>query len=148
MRSEQEMENSIPATYVPGRNTIFLSHAVAWAEVVGAFDIFIGINVLDYSGYPDCRPEYLAAFEEVANLGTKAGVQSGSRFFLHAPLMHLTKKEIIQKGTALGVDYSLTHSCYGPDSIGIACGECDACQLRLKGFAEAGLKDPVAYQKS
>lgn len=146
MRSEEEMEESIPITYVPGRNTIFLSHAVAWAEVVGAFDIFIGINVLDYSGYPDCRPEYLEALEEVANLGTRAGVQSGRRFHLHAPLMRLTKKEIIQKGTELGVDYNLTHSCYDPDEYGNACGECDACLLRLKGFAEAGLEDPVAYQ--
>jgi 7-cyano-7-deazaguanine synthase len=147
MRTEQDMEKSIPSTYVPGRNTIFLSHAVAWAEVVGAFDIFIGINVLDYSGYPDCRPQYLEALEEVANLGTKAGVESGKRFHLHAPLMRLTKKDIIEKGTELGVDYSLTHSCYDPDKNGNACGECDACILRLKGFAQAGLKDPVAYQK-
>lgn len=148
MRSEKEMEQTIPVTYVPGRNTIFLSHAVAWAEVIGAFDIFIGINMLDYSGYPDCRPEYLSALERVANLGTRAGVESGRAFRVHAPLMRLTKKEIIEKGIALGVDYSMTHSCYDPDGEGNACGECDSCQLRLKGFAEAGLKDPVSYQKT
>lgn len=146
MRSEKEMEQTIPITYVPGRNTIFLSHAVAWAEVIGAFDIFIGINMLDYSGYPDCRPEYLAALERVANLGTRAGVESGKTFRFYAPLMQLSKKEIIEKGTALGVDYSFTHSCYDPDEAGNACGQCDSCQLRLKGFAEAGLKDPVSYQ--
>jgi 7-cyano-7-deazaguanine synthase len=145
-RSAAEMESSIPVTYVPGRNTIFLSHAMAWAEVLGAFHIFIGINVLDYSGYPDCRPEYLAAFEKVANLGTRAGVESGRSYKIHAPLMHLTKKEIILKGKELGVDYSRTHSCYDPDSEGKACGRCDACQLRLKGFHEAGLVDPVVYQ--
>lgn len=147
MRSEKEMEQTIPVTYVPGRNTIFLSHAVAWAEVIGAFDIFIGINMLDYSGYPDCRPEYLSALERVANLGTRAGVESEKTFRFHAPLMRLTKKEIIEKGIALGVDYSFTHSCYDPDDEGRACGECDSCQLRLKGFAEVGLKDPVAYQR-
>lgn len=145
-RSAVEMESSIPVTYVPGRNTIFLAHAMAWAEVLGAFHIFIGINVLDYSGYPDCRPEYLAAFAKVANLGTRAGVESGRSYKIHAPLMHLTKKEIILKGKALGVDYRLTHSCYDPDSEGKACGRCDACQLRLKGFHEAGLVDPVLYQ--
>ena len=147
MRSEKEMEQTIPVTYVPGRNTIFLSHAVAWAEVIGAFDIFIGINMLDYSGYPDCRPEYFSALERVANLGTRAGVESGRAFRFHAPLMRLTKKEIIEKGIALGVDYSMTHSCYDPDDEGNACGECDSCQLRLKGFAEAGLTDPVSYQR-
>ncbi|MFH1215951.1 MAG: 7-cyano-7-deazaguanine synthase QueC [Pseudomonadota bacterium] len=145
-RSAKEMQSSIPVTYVPGRNTVFLSHAMAWAEVVGAFDLFIGINVLDYSGYPDCRPEYLAAFEKVANLGTRAGVEAGKNFKIHAPLMHLTKKEIIIKGKGLAVDYSLTHSCYDPDGHDRACGQCDACQLRLKGFAEAGLVDPVSYQ--
>ena len=145
-RTEAEMEQTIPVTYVPGRNTIFLSHAVAWAEVVGAFDIFIGINVLDYSGYPDCRPEYLEALEKVANLGTRAGVESGKTFRFHAPLMKLTKKEIIERGTALGVDYRYTHSCYDPDEAGKACGQCDSCQLRLKGFAEAGLTDPISYQ--
>lgn len=148
MRSEKEMEQTIPVTYVPGRNTIFLSHAVAWAEVIGAFDIFIGINMLDYSGYPDCRPEYLSALERVANLGTRAGVESEKTFRFHAPLMRLTKKEIIEKGIALGVDYSFTHSCYDPDDEGRACGECDSCQLRLKGFAEVGLKDPVSYQRT
>jgi len=145
-RSAAEMASSIPVTYVPGRNTIFLSHAVAWAEVLGAFDIFIGINVLDYSGYPDCRPEFLAAFEKVAQLGTRAGVESGRSYKIHAPLMHLTKKEIILKGRELGVDYSLTHSCYDPDREGRACGRCDACRLRLKGFQEAGVVDPVVYQ--
>ncbi|MEW6519958.1 MAG: 7-cyano-7-deazaguanine synthase QueC [Thermodesulfobacteriota bacterium] len=145
-RSAGEMAEAIPVTYVPGRNTIFLSHAMAWAEVLGAFHIFIGINVLDYSGYPDCRPGYLAAFEKVANLGTRAGVESGRSFKIHAPLMHSTKKEIILQGKALGVDYSRTHSCYDPDSEGRACGSCDACQLRLKGFQEAGLVDPVVYQ--
>ncbi|MFZ5765848.1 MAG: 7-cyano-7-deazaguanine synthase QueC [Thermodesulfobacteriota bacterium] len=146
-RSAAEMAARVPVTYVPGRNTIFLSHAVAWAEVLGARDIFIGINVLDYSGYPDCRPDYLAAFERVANLGTRAGAEEGKIFSIHAPLMHLTKKEIIIKGKELGVDYSLTHSCYDPDQQGRACGECDACLLRLKGFAEAGITDPVLYQK-
>lgn len=146
-RSAAEMQASIPVTYVPGRNTIFLSHAMAWAEVIGAFDLFIGINVLDYSGYPDCRPEYLDAFEKVANLGTRAGVEAGKNFKIHAPLMHLTKKEIIMKGKGMGVDYSLTHSCYDPDGQGRACGQCDACQLRLKGFAEAGFVDPAHYQK-
>lgn len=144
-RSQEEMDGSIPVTYVPGRNTIFLSQAMAWAEVIGSFDIFIGINVLDYSGYPDCRPEYLKAFEHVANLGTRAGIESGRSFTIHAPLMHLTKKEIILQGTQLGVDYSRTHSCYDPDREGRACGQCDACLLRLRGFAEAGLVDPVAY---
>lgn len=145
-RSTVEMNEKIPVTYVPGRNTIFLSHAIAWAEVLGAFDLFIGINILDYSGYPDCRPEYLAAFEKMANLGTRAGVESGRKFKIHAPLMHLTKKDIILKGTSLGVDYSFTHSCYDPDDHGRACGKCDACLLRLKGFQEAGLTDPVLYQ--
>lgn len=145
-RSESEMSSSIPVTYVPGRNTIFLSHAVAWAEVLGVRDIFIGINVLDYSGYPDCRPEFLAAFEQVANLGTKAGVEGDGYFTIHAPLMHMTKKEIIEKGVALGVDYALTHSCYDPDRQGRGCGLCDACQLRLRGFAEAGYDDPVEYR--
>lgn len=145
-RSEKEMEQSIPVTYVPGRNTIFLSHAMAWAEVVGAFDVFIGINVLDYSGYPDCRPEFLAAFEKTANLATRAGVEKNTPFTIHAPLMKFTKREIIKKGMELGVDYSHTHSCYDPDSDGRACGQCDSCLLRLKGFREAGLVDPVGYQ--
>jgi len=136
----------IPVTYVPGRNTIFLSYAMAWAEVVGAWDIFIGVNAMDYSGYPDCRPEYLEAFGHLANLATKAGVTGAGKFTIHAPLLQMTKKEIVLAGRALGVDYQKTHSCYDPDPAGIACGACDACQLRRKGFAEAGLVDPVAYQ--
>ena len=137
------MEAEIPVTYVPGRNIIFLAHALSWAEVLGATDIFLGINAVDYSGYPDCRPEFLAAFAQMANLGTKAGV-SGAPFALHAPLIQLSKKEIILKGVELGVDYSRTHSCYDP--IGsLACGRCDSCRLRLQGFSEAGLVDPVPY---
>ena len=135
--------DEIPATYVPGRNIIFLAHALSWAEVEGASDIFLGINAVDYSGYPDCRPEFLEAFAAMANLGTRAGV-SGSPFRLHAPLIRMSKKEIIQTGLALGVDYSLTHSCYDPVD-GRGCGHCDACRLRLKGFAEAGLEDPAPY---
>ncbi len=147
MRSEEEIgEASVPVTYVPARNTIFLSHAVAWAEVIGAFDIFVGVNALDYSGYPDCRPQFLKAMEEVANIGTSAGISAGRRFQIHAPLMKLTKKEIVEQGMALGVDYSCTHSCYDPDSEGLSCGKCDACLLRLKGFHEAGLEDPLTYQ--
>ena len=138
-----EMETEIPVTYVPGRNIIFLAHALSWAEVLGATDIFLGINAVDYSGYPDCRPEFLAAFAQMANLGTKAGV-SGAPFALHAPLIELSKKEIIHKGVELGVDYSRTHSCYDPIG-GLACGRCDSCRLRLQGFREAGLVDPVAY---
>ncbi len=145
-RAFAEIETGIPVTYVPGRNTIFLAYAMAWAEVVGAADIFIGVNAMDYSGYPDCRPEYLDAFARMANLATKAGVE-GRRLSIHAPLMHMTKKEIIQRGVALGVDYAQTHSCYDPDSDGRACGGCDACRLRLKGFAEAGLVDPVPYRE-
>ena len=145
-RSTAEMSRGVPVTYVPGRNTIFLSHAVAWAEVLGCFDVFIGINSLDYSGYPDCRPEFLAAFAKTANLGTRAGVESGRDFKIHAPLMYLGKNEIIQKGLELGVDYSLTHSCYDPDDRGRACGACDACLLRLEGFAAAGLPDPGFYR--
>jgi 7-cyano-7-deazaguanine synthase len=135
----------IPVTYVPARNTIFLSFALGWAEVLGAFDIFIGVNALDYSGYPDCRPEYVAAFETMANLATKAGVEGKGRFAVHTPLISLTKGEIISKGLALGVDYSRTHSCYDPTTEGLACGMCDSCRLRLKGFAEAGVPDPVRY---
>lgn len=142
-RPYDTMEAEIPVTYVPGRNIIFLAHALSWAEVLGATDIFLGINAVDYSGYPDCRPEFLAAFAQMANLGTKAGV-SGTPFRLHAPLIELSKKEIILKGVELGVDYSRTHSCYDP--IGpLACGRCDSCRLRLQGFREAGLVDPVAY---
>ncbi len=136
---------TIPSTYVPARNTIFLSLALGWAEVLGAFDIFLGANALDYSGYPDCRPEYLAAFEHLANLATRAGVEGGHRFTIHAPLLELTKAEIVIRGRALGVDFALTRSCYDPGSDGTACGRCDACQLRLKGFREAGIADPIRY---
>lgn len=133
----------IPVTYVPARNTVFLSFALAWAETLGASDIFIGVNALDYSGYPDCRPEYIAAFETLARLATKAGVEGGQRLKIHAPLMHWHKARIIQEGLALGVDYALTSSCYDPAENGRPCGECDACALRAKGFAEAGLADPL-----
>ncbi|BCG48852.1 7-cyano-7-deazaguanine synthase [Citrifermentans bremense] len=136
----------IPVTYVPARNTIFLSFALGWAETLDCFDIFIGVNALDYSGYPDCRPEFIAAYETMANLATKAGVE-GRRLKIHTPLISLTKAEIIQKGLSLGVDYSRTHSCYDPAEDGAACGRCDSCRLRLKGFAEAGMTDPVRYQK-
>ncbi len=142
-RRLSEIEEGIPVTYVPGRNIIFLAHALAWAEVLGAGDIFLGINAVDYSGYPDCRPEFLAAFARMANLGTRAGSE-GNPFTLHAPLMRMSKAEIIELGTRLGVDYGATHSCYDP--VGeLACGRCDACRLRLKGFAEAGLTDPARY---
>ena len=137
----------IPVTYVPGRNTIFLAYAMAWAEVVGAWDIFLGVNAMDYSGYPDCRPDYLEAFGELANLATRAGVTGAGKFVIHAPLLRMRKGEIIQAGVALGVDYRQTHSCYDPDPQGVACGACDACLLRRKGFAEAGLVDPVSYQQ-
>lgn len=142
-----EIGNEIPITYVPARNTIFLSYALAWAEMIGAHDIFIGANAIDYSGYPDCRPEFIEQFERLANVATKAGV-SGERFHIRAPLIRMTKAEIIRRGMELGVDYSLTHSCYDPSPAGEACGECDSCRLRLKGFEEAGLKDPVRYRKS
>ena len=135
----------IPPTYVPALNTIFLSYALAWAEVLGAFDIFIGANSTDYSGYPDCRAEFIEAFENMANLATAAAVQGRGRFTIHAPLMNMTKGQIILAGSRLGVDFSLTHSCYDPDAQGRSCGRCDSCRLRLKGFAEAGLKDPVSY---
>lgn len=137
--------SEIPVTYVPARNTIFLSFALGWAEVLGAFDIYIGVNALDYSGYPDCRPEYIAAFEQLANLATKAGVEGAGRFRIHAPLISLSKGEIIRRGLELGVDYRLTHSCYDPTPEGLACGLCDSCRLRLKGFAEVGADDPVSY---
>lgn len=146
-RSSAEMETGIPITYVPARNTVFLSFALGYAEVLSAADIFIGVNAVDYSGYPDCRPEYIAAFERMANLATKASVEGALRFTIHTPLVHWTKAEIIRRGTELGVDYSLTRSCYDPDSSGTGCGNCDACLLRLKGFAEAGLADPAPYQK-
>jgi len=138
--------SEIPPTYVPARNTIFLSYALAWAEVLGAFDIFIGVNAVDYSGYPDCRPEFVAAFEKTANLATAAAVEGKGRFRIRVPVINMTKGEIIRAGTKLGVDYSLTHSCYDPDEQGRGCGRCDACQLRLKGFAEAGLRDPIEYR--
>lgn len=137
--------DGIPITYVPARNTIFLSFALAWAEVLGAGDIFIGVNALDYSGYPDCRPEYIAAYERMANLATRGGTEGTNPVHIRTPLIDLTKAEIIRKGLALGVDYSVTQSCYDPDSSGAACGHCDACQLRLKGFAEAGVVDPASY---
>jgi 7-cyano-7-deazaguanine synthase len=145
-RPEDEIAHGIPVTYVPARNTVFLSLALGYAEVVGAADLFIGVNAIDYSGYPDCRPEFVAAFENLANLATKAGVEGALRFRIHTPLIHMTKAEIIRRGTELGVDYSLTHSCYSPGPTGAPCGRCDACHLRLKGFAEAGLQDPVHYQ--
>ena len=145
-REESAMSASIPVTYVPARNTVFLSLALAWAESLGAFDIHVGVNALDYSGYPDCRPEFLQAFERLANLATQAGVESRGRFTIHAPLLHLTKAQIITLGSSLGVDYGLTTSCYDPGGDGAACGHCDACTLRLRGFAEAGLRDPAAYR--
>lgn len=150
-RSEDEMAGGIPITYVPARNTVFLSLALGYAEVIGAADLWIGVNAVDYSGYPDCRPEFIAAFEQLANLATKAGVEStaagdADRFQLHTPLINLTKAEIIRRGTDLGVDYALTHTCYSPNQAGVSCGQCDACLLRLKGFSEAGLVDPIAYQ--
>jgi 7-cyano-7-deazaguanine synthase len=144
-RAPEEMAHGIPVTYVPARNTIFLAFALAWAEVLGANDIFIGVNALDYSGYPDCRPEYIAAFQTMADLATRAGVEGGRRLRIHTPLIALTKRQIIETGTALGVDYALTSSCYDPSPAGAACGRCDACVLRLKGFAEAGRHDPIAY---
>ena len=144
-REESALSEGIPVTYVPARNTIFLSLALAWAEVLGAEDIFIGVNALDYSGYPDCRPEYLEAFERLANLATKAGVEGTMNFRIRAPLIGLTKAEIIQKGISLGVDYRLTHSCYDPAPDGRACGQCDSCLLRKKGFREAGIPDPTGY---
>ena len=144
-RRAEEIASGIPVTYVPARNTIFLSFALAWAEVLGAQDIFIGVNALDYSGYPDCRPEYIDAFEKMASLATKAGVEGRLRLKIHTPLIAMTKAEIIQTGLKLGVDYSLTHSCYDPGSQGISCGKCDSCLLRLKGFAEAGARDPLRY---
>ena len=137
--------DDIPVTYVPARNTIFLSFALGWAEVLGAFDIFIGVNALDYSGYPDCRPEYITAFESMANLATRAAVEGKGRFAVHTPLINLTKADIIRRGLSLGVDYGRTHSCYDPTPEGLACGLCDSCRLRLKGFAEAGVADPVGY---
>lgn len=145
-RANLETTEEIPPTYVPARNTIFLSYSLAWAEVLGAFDIFIGVNSTDYSGYPDCRREFITAFEKTANLATAAAVKGKDQYQIHAPIIDMTKAQIITKGTELGVDYSLTHSCYDPDDKGRSCGRCDSCRLRLKGFAEAGLKDPIEYQ--
>ncbi len=145
-RSNEEIGSGIPITYVPARNTIFLSFALAWAEVLAAQDVFIGVNALDYSGYPDCRPEFIAAFERLANLATKAGVEGTAQFVIHAPLIKMSKAQIIRKGMALGVDYSLTLSCYDPSPAGEACGDCDSCHLRKKGFVEAGLSDPTKYR--
>ncbi|MBW7836030.1 MAG: 7-cyano-7-deazaguanine synthase QueC [Sphingomonadales bacterium] len=145
-RSVSDMSHGIPITYVPARNTIFLSFALAFAEVLAAQDIFIGVNALDYSGYPDCRPKFIAAFEALANLATKAAVEDGRRITIHSPLIHLTKAEIITRGAALGVDYGLTLSCYDPDDDGAACGACDSCLLRAKGFREADLPDPTHYR--
>jgi 7-cyano-7-deazaguanine synthase len=145
-RDSGEMSHGIPITYVPARNTIFLSFALAWAEVLGASDIYLGVNAVDYSGYPDCRPEYIDAFRKMANLATRAGVEGEMDLRIHTPLISLTKAEIIRLGVSLGVDYGLTHSCYDPDSNGRACGRCDSCLLRLAGFAEAGIADPLDYQ--
>jgi len=142
--SGAEMGTGIPVTYVPARNTIFLSHALAWAEVLESSDIFIGVNALDYSGYPDCRPEYIEAFERMANLATKAGVEGRTRLHIHAPLISLSKAQIVRRGVELGLDFGLTWSCYEPRPDGRACGRCDSCQLRRKGFGEAGVRDPVA----
>ena len=144
-RSESTMSESIPVTYVPARNTIFLSFALAWAEVLQSNDIFLGVNSMDYSGYPDCRPEYIQSFQAMANLATKAGVDGDQSITIHTPLISMTKEEIIRKGLELGVDYSLTHSCYDPDKAGNACGRCDSCRIRLKGFQEAGTADPINY---
>ena len=144
-RSEQAMQQGIPVTYVPARNTVFLALALAWAEVLGSFDIFLGVNVIDYSGYPDCRPEFVAAFEQLANLATKAGVEQRGRFRVHTPLIRLAKADIIRLGASLGVDYGLTHSCYDPADDGAACGHCDSCLLRRAGFEAAGVPDPTRY---
>jgi 7-cyano-7-deazaguanine synthase len=144
-RGAGELGQGIPVTYVPARNTIFLSFALAWAEVLGATNIFIGVNAVDYSGYPDCRPQFIRAFESLANLATRAGVEGASRIAVRTPLIDLSKREIIALGLSLGVDFAMTTSCYDPAPDGAACGRCDACQLRLKGFAEAGVADPVRY---
>ncbi len=146
-RPMDEIAQGIPVTYVPARNTVFLGLALGYAEVVGAFDLFIGVNAIDYSGYPDCRPEFIAQFERLANLATKAGVEGQGTFRIHTPLIAMTKADIIREGLRLGVDFGLTHSCYDPDAQGRACGRCDSCALRLKGFAEAGVNDPVEYVK-
>jgi 7-cyano-7-deazaguanine synthase len=147
-RSADSMAEGIPVTYVPARNTVFLSLALAWAETLGAFDIFLGVNCVDYSGYPDCRPEYLRAFEAMANLATKAGVEQRGRFQIHSPLVTLTKEQIILRGLELGVDYTLTHSCYDPTAEGLACGRCDSCQIRRAAFERLGRSDPIAYAEA
>jgi 7-cyano-7-deazaguanine synthase len=147
-RDDEAIATGIPITYVPARNTIFLSFCLAWAEVLGASDIFIGVNALDYSGYPDCRPEYVQAFQQMANLATRGGVEGTTPIRIQTPLLHLTKREIVQLGLSLGVDYSLTLSCYDPSADGKACGHCDACQLRLRGFREAGTEDPAPYEST
>jgi 7-cyano-7-deazaguanine synthase len=144
-RSERAMTEGIPITYVPARNTVFLGLALAWAESLLAYDIFIGVNCVDYSGYPDCRPDFLRAFERVANLATRAGVENRGRFRIHAPLLTLNKEQIISRGRALGVDFGLTHSCYDPEPSGLACGRCDACRIRRSAFNRLELEDPVAY---
>ncbi len=146
-REISEMGGAIPVTYVPARNTVFLSLALAWAEVLNAFDMFIGVNSTDYSGYPDCRAEFIEAFEKMANLATAAAVEAKGRYTVHTPIITLTKGQIITRGLALGLDYGLTHSCYDPDDQGVSCGQCDSCRLRLKGFAEAGRTDPLNYQR-
>lgn len=145
-RDLNNLSKNIPVTYVPARNTIFLAYALAWAEVIGAEDIFIGVNALDYSGYPDCRPEFISAFEKMANLATKSSVETNRRIKINTPLIEMSKAQIIQKGAQLGVDFSLTHSCYDPQAYGAACGECDSCLLRLAGFRAAGITDPVKYK--
>jgi 7-cyano-7-deazaguanine synthase len=144
-RPAEAMAHGIPSTYVPARNTVLLSLALAWAETLGAYDIFVGVNCVDYSGYPDCRPEYLRAFENLANLATKAGVEGSGRFQIHAPLITLSKEQIILRGRELGVDYALTHSCYDPSPEGLACGRCDSCTIRLAAFEKLGLEDPAGY---
>jgi 7-cyano-7-deazaguanine synthase len=145
-RDDEEISQGIPITYVPARNTVFLALALGYAETVRAADLFIGVNAVDYSGYPDCRPEFIQAFETVANLATKAGVERTMNFRIRTPLLHMTKAQIIRRGNELGVNYALTHSCYAPNESGVACGRCDACRLRRRGFTEAGLTDPIAYQ--
>ncbi len=146
-RNAEDMPADIPVTYVPARNTIFLSYAMAWAEVIAASRIVIGVNAVDYSGYPDCRPEYIEAFQKMANLATRSAVQEGLQVTIHTPLIHMTKAQIIQAGASIGVDYSITHSCYDPSPEGLACRKCDSCILRMKGFQEAGLTDPTRYQR-
>ena len=147
-RSEDAIEHGVPITYVPARNTVFLSYALGLAEVVGAYDIFIGVNALDYSGYPDCRPEFVAAYEHLANLATKSATEDGNKLTIHAPLIEMRKSAIIKQGSALGVDYGMTISCYDPDDFGAACGHCDSCYLRKRGFKNAGVVDPTIYTKA